>query len=348
MEGPQVGYDDFFVTSKIAGLAALAAVAAAANVASARPSASSLSWTRLPGAEQCIGAPDLARRVEARVGRDVLVAPSRADLSVEGRVGPRPGGGWRAVIEVARPGGQILSQRTLETRERSCRELDPALALVVALAIDPAGGAAAPPVAEVAPRVIIREVRVPVPVLVPVHEPWILEARAAGGVEAGVLPSAAWGGELALWVGAPGLPRLALGGVLYRRQDQASALPDWSVSLRLGGVDVAVCPSRRVWGLRWLACAGVRTAWLSVRGQGFEAPEHDWLWVPSAAADLAVELPVGLGPVQAMAGVGLRVPLRQVRVTYDRSAAAGGGQEVVYHAAPVSVRLAVGLLVHIF
>lgn len=345
MEGPQVGYDDFFVSRKIAGLAALVAVAAAANAAWARPPASSLSWTRLPGAEACIGAPDLARRVEARVGRDVLVAPSRADLSVEGRVGPREGGGWRAVIEVARPGGQILSQRTLETRERSCRVLDPALALVVALAIDPDGGAGVAPAAEVAPRVIIREVRVPVPV--PVHEPWTLDARAAGGVEAGVLPSPAWGGELGLWVEAPGLPRIALGGVLYLGQDQPSDLPDRSVRLRLGGIDVGVCPSRRVWSFRWVACAGLGTAWLSVRGEGFEAPEHHLLWVPFAAADLAVEIPLGLGPVQAVAGAGLRVPLRQVRVTYDRSAAAGGGQGVLYDAAPVSVRLAIGLLVHI-
>ena len=47
---------------------------------------SSLSWVRLEGADQCIGAQELARRVEERVGRRVFVSASQAELSLEGHV----------------------------------------------------------------------------------------------------------------------------------------------------------------------------------------------------------------------------------------------------------------------
>src|SRR5689334_7531634 len=43
---------------------------------------SSLSWVRLPGAETCIPTQTLAERVEQRVGRQVFVSASQADLSL--------------------------------------------------------------------------------------------------------------------------------------------------------------------------------------------------------------------------------------------------------------------------
>ncbi|MBW2461732.1 MAG: hypothetical protein JRH11_08800 [Deltaproteobacteria bacterium] len=98
---------------------------------------SSLSWVRLPGAEDCATAPELARAVEARLGREVFVAPRNAELSVEGRVAPGDGGGFTATFAVATAGGEVLGQRELGTESEDCSELTATVAFVVAVMIDP-------------------------------------------------------------------------------------------------------------------------------------------------------------------------------------------------------------------
>ncbi|MEO8550454.1 MAG: hypothetical protein ABI678_10785, partial [Kofleriaceae bacterium] len=154
-------------------------LAISARVNAAPASGAALSWTRLPGAEACLDAPALARAVEARIGA-VLVTPSHAELSIEGRIAPRAGGGWRAVVAVAHPGQAATNQRAIETASANCHVLDGSLALVVALLVDPSG---APPAAPPPPEVIIREVLVPVAV----HDPWRLALAVRGAGEWGAL-----------------------------------------------------------------------------------------------------------------------------------------------------------------
>ncbi len=301
--------------------------------------ATALSWTRMPGAERCIDAPVLARDVEARVG-SVLVTPSHAELSIEGRIAPRAGGGWRAVVAVAHVGQPTSSQRTLETRSDDCRVLDAPIALVIALLIDPSGGPPTPPPAAT-PEVIVREVRVEVPVLV--RDPWHVALAVRGDGELGSLPSLALGGSLAVLVEAPRLPLVELAASATPMQTVSSNLPGRTVDHSVIAGAIAACPARTVGAVRALACGGVRVARLSSAGHGFEQELASAILVPSLALDARIELRLG-ATFSLVAGAGLRAPLRDVKIAYERSAAAGGGDVIIWDASPVSLWLAVGVL----
>lgn len=96
---------------------------------------SSLSWVRLEGAERCIGAQELARRVEARVGRQVFVSASQADLSLEGHV-KREGDTLAAELAVSDRSGAVLGRRVLRVAGADCSALEASLVLVIAIGID--------------------------------------------------------------------------------------------------------------------------------------------------------------------------------------------------------------------
>ena len=100
----------------------------------------SLNWVRVPGAGSCICPGELARRVEARLGREVFFSSAVADVAVEGHIGPRRKKGWIAILVISDSDGKILGSRTLETEEADCRSLDEALALVIAVSIYPQSG----------------------------------------------------------------------------------------------------------------------------------------------------------------------------------------------------------------
>src|SRR5580692_3933573 len=128
------------------GLAAALAAPGTARAADPGPRSSSLSWVRLAGAEACVGLRDVARAVEKRLGRPVFVAPTRADVAVEGRIErARPSGGWRAVITVSDERGAVRGTRELRTDAADCRALDDSIALALALMIDPDASLSAQP-----------------------------------------------------------------------------------------------------------------------------------------------------------------------------------------------------------
>jgi hypothetical protein len=332
-----------------AALLVISVVCAAAPARAQRTS--SLGWSRLPGADACIGAAELARRVEARLGRPALVAPSQAELSVEGRVEVRPGGGWRATVAVARAGGELLSERLIETRQRSCRALDDALVLVIALLIDPDGAPAAGPPPAPSPQVIIREVVREVRVPVRVREPWHLGGVTAVEVEHGATPSLGLLADLGLAIDPPGVPRTELIGFVGAGATAASDLDGRSAEVRLFGASAAVCPRLRAGRATLLLCGGARAAWLRWRGVGFETREDGTTFIPALTADLRGELPIA-GRLRAFAALGARAPLRRAAVTYTASAAVAGapdGEMIdLYRAAPVSVWVGAGMLVEIF
>lgn len=335
-------YDDFLRWPTAAGvLAAIAAVCAPNGAPAQAAPVSSLSWSRLPGAESCIGAPELARRVEARLGRRALFAPSQADRSVEGRVGPRAGGGWSAVVALARPDGTIVSQREIETREPSCRTLDAALVLVVGLLVDPDGAPPAP--AEPPPAVIIREVRV--------EQPWHLAAVSGVELERGPLPSLAPSATVGVAVDPPGVPAIELAAFATTRESADGDLDGRSADLRLVGGRVAVCPRLAGGRTSLVLCAALRASWLRWRGVGFERTADGTLFAPDLGAELRGELGV-TGRVRAFAALGARVPLRRTEVTFATSPAVSGDPdgttEVLFRQAPVSVGIALGLALAIF
>jgi hypothetical protein len=97
---------------------------------------SSLSWVRLEGAEECIGAQELARRVEERVGRRVFVSASQADLSLEGHVA-REANSMVARFAVSDRHGVVLGRRVLRVAGTDCTALEASLVLVIAIGLDP-------------------------------------------------------------------------------------------------------------------------------------------------------------------------------------------------------------------
>ncbi len=341
MGGGRVGYDAFLTSRWAPSVLALFAAFCAPGTAHAQAT-SSLSWSRLPGAESCIGAGELARRVEERLGRRALVAPSQADRSVEAHVEPRRGGGWQAALALADRSGSILRERALETREASCRALDDALVLVIALLVDPEG--APPPPPEPPPRVVIREVVR----TVRVREPWSLAAAGGASVEAGVLPDPALAAALAIAVDPPGLPVAELAGFASLASEEESALAERSAALRVVGASAAVCPQLFGW-LR--ACGAARLSWLRWRGDGFEQESSGSTAVPALGASAQSRLGLA-GPFTLVVGAGAWVPLRRVSLRYDLSPAVAGdpegGSELLYRAAAASLWAGVGVAVRFF
>lgn len=105
-----------------------------ASLATAQTS-TALSWVREPGAESCIAAIELGRRVERIVG-PVLASAPEAQVSIEGRIASQ-GGGFTAQLRVVDSRGRILGERQVRSEHEDCRALDDQLAFVIAIAIDP-------------------------------------------------------------------------------------------------------------------------------------------------------------------------------------------------------------------
>lgn len=120
------------------GLASIAQHASAqAPTAEPNTKTSSLSWTRLDGAESCTGTIEIAKQVEALLQRPAIVSAATAELSIEGRVERTIDGRFRATIVVAKNTGEIVGSRELETHGEVCSELDEPASLAMALLIDP-------------------------------------------------------------------------------------------------------------------------------------------------------------------------------------------------------------------
>jgi hypothetical protein len=121
---------------RLAKVAVLIGVLALFASSAAAQRTSSLSWVRLEGAEACIGAQELARRVEERVGRRVFVSASQADLSLEGHVA-REGNSLVARFAVSDRHGVVLGRRVLRVAGTDCTAIEASLVLVIAIGLDP-------------------------------------------------------------------------------------------------------------------------------------------------------------------------------------------------------------------
>lgn len=112
----------------VAGIVCLA-VAARARAQESR--SAQLIWMREPGAQACIDEGELLERVEQHLG--VEVRSRRDAFLIEGRIAPAEERGFIAEVVI---GGDASSKRELFVRGDDCRELDDALVLVVAAAIE--------------------------------------------------------------------------------------------------------------------------------------------------------------------------------------------------------------------
>jgi hypothetical protein len=97
---------------------------------------------REKGAESCITSIDLAKQVETLLGRLVFVSASEAELVVEGYVRPNDTVGFTVRLVVSDSSGKPLGSRDLTTDQSDCKSLDEALALVIAVTLNPKSGLA--------------------------------------------------------------------------------------------------------------------------------------------------------------------------------------------------------------
>jgi hypothetical protein len=332
-------------------LAVLLATALALLPCRARAEAntSALSWVRLPGSESCITTPELGARVEKHLGRPVLVSPSVADVSIEGRVeavGTGPARKYRAVVGGTRRDGTLIGTREMTSPGTDCRALDAGLVLVVALMIDPDALSPArpeppppgPPPPEVTREIIhervVHEVeRVDVPA-----RPWLVQASISGAAAIQRVPGVAPGSTLALRAGPSALVafQASLGVVLGGELTVGSRAVDYS--LLEGGL--AYCPAVPM-GRRVDAggCAGVRVGAVRSQGRGFAADRE----VDRGFADVAlgprVEVTLA-GPLFAVASASALVHL----VRHETTLTDAAGKSVVADARSIlGAELGIGL-----
>jgi hypothetical protein len=316
----------------VAGAAfACALGGATASPARAEPTATprpaSLGWTRLEGAEGCIGAGDLARAVEALLGKRAFVSVAEAELSIEGRVAPRAEGGFQASLEVADRNGQSLGRRDLDNPSSDCRALDEPLRLAIALMIDPEGalGAPPPPPAPNPPPASAPPEppppAAPLPAVPPAPTPWRGDLALGAIFAFGLLPSAAPGLVLSASLEPPWfVPLESVLSVYLPQSTQSPAGLEASLFTMRG--EGYVCPLAHVgdtFGAR--ACVGGELGLLSAEGAA----------VDDAEEGLRVQLGVGLrgrvglrvaAPLGFYAAGGVVVrPLREGFATVDEAGA---------------------------
>jgi hypothetical protein len=99
--------------------------------------------------------------------------------------------------------------------------------------------------------------------------------------------------------------------------------------------------------LRFAACGGVRIARFAWRGRGFDQDLDGSTIVPALAADARLAAPVARW-LDVVAGLGVRVPLRHVALTYTRSPSAGGEQVEIDRTQAVSLALTLGVVARVF
>ncbi len=304
-----------------------------ARPARAERSTSALSWVRLPGSESCIAAPELGARIEKHLGRAVLVSPSVADVSIEGRteaIGSGPARRYRVVVGGTRRDTTLIGTREMVSKGADCRSLDDGLVLVVALMIDPDALAPAPAAEPTAPaaassqtivteREVVREIeRVTVG-----PPPWIVEAAALGTLAVKRVGAAAPGVAVGMRAGPS--QRVAFQVLL-------NVVPSGSLTVGTRDVDftlfeggLAYCPavplSRRI---DVGACLGLRVGVLHAQGHGFATDRASDRGTADVASGLNLAVAL-VGPVYGIVTAnGLIALVRQQTTVSD-----GNGNEIV-------------------
>lgn len=331
--------------------ATIAALLLAASPARGEePRVAALSWTRMPGAEQCATPRDVARGVEDRLGRRVFVSPAAAELFVEGRV-ERAETGWRVVITLSEADGTVLGTREIDGADEDCRAIDPSAVLVLSAMIDPEAAlraAAAPETesseanAEPEPVETARTLEPPPPDCPepPASAPsWRVGLHAGGVAGLGMLPELAPGATMHVDVTPPGFVPIELGATLFRTAT-AGLRDGGGADLSLAWGEAALCPE--LWSAdgAWVrGCGGVQVGTVHSRGFGFDRSFDTEDVVASALLRARTGLRVA-GPLTVSLGATLGVPV--LRQTFEARAASGETREV-FRMTAVTGLLEVGL-----
>lgn len=304
---------------------------------------STLSWVRMPGAEDCPSTQAVARAVEDRVGHSVFSAPSRAELAIEGRIEPQAIAGFRVTLMLRDARGAELGVRTIERSDPSCEAMIAPAALVISVMLDP-NAMAAPALADApapAPAhgpisvALPRETIVSVPHAAPAQ--WRFEGTAHAAVARGLTPDLAWGAGGGAILFAPNVP-IGLRGeaslFVPTSAEERGARADFDMVLS-GGF---ICPTLERGRARWMACAGGHAGILRARTVAPLPAE-----TLRGLLDVAFELRTGVrlvGPLAFGAGIGAALPI--FRPQFDVPVP-GGPSVTVHHVSAVALSADVGV-----
>lgn len=321
-----------------AAITVLVTLLPASARAQAEPASVALEYAAERG---CTTRAELARQVEARLGRSVFVEDD-ADVLVEVKIKSRESAaGWTANLTLRARSGSWLGARELQSESARCSGLDAPLSLVLALMIDIPKDELPPPAETPAetPPPAARVLRVPAAPIVPKpaapardqRKPPFRVVLGVGGVlGAGLLPDLALGLRVSVLLRPPEFWPLELGGVMYR--DAQAQVSGGGSDFAAAGADIAVCPLGGEHGrVRVMACAAQALGRMHVSGYGFDQnQEHSRFYASfGARARLSLALTTSLaGRLAASA---------EVPVTRDEFyfVNARGERERVFRSAPV-------------
>ncbi len=339
--------------------AAVAALSLVVSVAGAESRTSSLSWVRMPGADACVATQDLARDVEARLGRAVFVSAAQADVSVEGHIEPNRGGpGFHAVVSLRDAKGALLGTRELTKKEASCDEMRAPLALVIAVMIDPDAALKPkqepPPLPPPEPTVIVKEktvfVEVPAkPLETPPPQPpppkpakptWETEIDLSFASSVGLLPGAGPGIGLSAIILPPRGPAFSIDSTYFFGTD-ATADRGAKGTFTTGMGALGVCPlAHRRDAFSFFACAALGLGSEDVKSTGFDTQlgtQSRIIFVPSLDLRGSVRI---VGALRASLGLSALFPVMRDSFVYER---ADGSQARLFQASPIAGKAAAGL-----
>jgi hypothetical protein len=360
-------------------LFALCALGGQARAQASRSQGPALNWVRYAGAESCIASVELAQLVEARLGRTLFVAAPNAVVAIEGAVQPSGEGGFAAEIAVSDGRGTLYGSRELHAG-RNCRELDEALALVIAVTLRPAEGGGygielPPEIVRSLDALFGSEPADPEPQALPVAQAQHAGEQRATPVRAartGSPPAMEAGGihlgiELGSWIASGLQPERALGPALGLRVQGAGF-----GSVRLRGA-LSLVTSRifddgntpgetrfQVWraalayctpelGLGPFGgalCGGAALGATDVDADDFVGHNRgaQRFWVaPALDAELRLAL---FGPLSLLLALGAEVRVPRAEFVY--AAAAGAGDEAVFRTDSIGATALLGLSLRVF
>ncbi len=278
--------------------------------------AAALNWVRLTGAETCIDAPTLARRVEERLAHAVFPAPAQASLIVEGRA-EKTAQGFAATLRIFDPEGVALGSRDLSSTKPDCAELSETVVLVLAVMIDPDGALAIPRAAPEKPA------KPEPPALTPpkaAAQPVQAKGRdvsAFARLELGSLPAPAFGAGAAVLVSyAPQLTFRTEGAAFMEEKATQVGDPSRGANFGLLYATFEYCPlyfARKQVGV--VVCAGAAAGAMISRSFGLDPRENDQVDpVLNGIARLRFDVRLR-GPFRAIVGAGIGTPF--IRTLYE-------------------------------
>jgi hypothetical protein len=308
-----------------------------------------LAWVRGENTEGCSDGSVVARRVSARLGKNVFSA--EAPTSIEGVI-QRDGKRWEAHLYIRGADGRLAGDRVFTSDGPDCEALDAAATLAVALAIDPeAALRAAPETPSDSPAqpssAVKNEAPVARPALAPAVAPTAPRAphaahapnddRAAQGtlrglVAAGLLPEPSLGVALSTEVEVARFMRISIGG-LYLPEVRGGV--DFAFGLTAGWVGACFHPLARARVDLSLCGKVLLGAIHSVVFVLEPVQPGDRLW--SGAALSAQASLIALGPIAVEVGGEAVAPLVRDRFMVQ------GRSGVVFQQPPLGVMAFVGV-----